>query len=423
MVGSFLPGEVAARGGTVVELGAIMLAPLLALLLASLPAQALCRQRGSLAVMRRGLLVGAVLPLLNAVVGERLQGGAFTAWFVAARLTDGLAQALVEVAGITLLLRRSHCCHRVTLSIGLTEAVRSLATVVGPIVGGLAYQGRLTERYTREPLWYAISGLSAPYWLLGLVSLLTALFVTHGIDPAAIDEQRPPAAQGVSSTRAHPLALVRTPGLLLAAALHALSFAAVGLLEACFAPFVLGPPFGASLTWVGTHMTIGSVGLATAALATSSIAAQFGAGQLAQIVAGQLMQAAGLLLLALCVSTGDAALAYTLACCGSGLSLVNSASLMSRLVRTVEEDPRVFAELLAALFLANYAFGYGLSSQAGGVLAPRIGFRATALAYAAVAVSAPLALLLLYPKCLRRRLSPPRELPEAAGKSKPMPAA
>ena len=423
MVGSFLPGEVAARGGSVVELGAIMLAPLVALLLGSLPAQALCRQRGSLAVMRHGLLVGAVLPLLNAVVSERLQGGAFTAWFVAARLADGLAQALVEVAGFSLLLRRSHSCHRVTLSIGLAEAVRSLATVLGPIVGGLAYQGGLTERYTREPLWYAISGLSAPYWLLGLVSLLTALFVTHGIDPAAIDEHRTPAAHGVTSTHAHSLALARTPGLLFAAALHALSFAGVGLLESSFAPFVLGPPFGASLTWVGTHMTIGSIGLATAALTTSSIAAQFGAGQLAQIVTGQLMQAAGLLLLALCESTGDAALAYTLACCGSGLSLVNSASLVSRLVRTLEEDPRVFAELLAALFLANYAFGYGLSSQAGGVLAPNIGFRATAIAYAAVAVIAPLALLILHTKCFRRRLLPPGELSQAAGNSKPTPAA
>ena len=161
-------------------------------------------------------------------------------------------------------------------------------------------------------------------------------------------------------------------------------------------------------------MTLGSLGLATAAFCASAIAAQCGAGQITQVIAGQQMQGLALLLLALCVSRGDAALAYTLATCGSGLAMVNAASLLARLLRTFEHDPRHHAETLAALFTADYALGYGLASQVGGALARGIGFRATALAYAATAGAAPLALLFLRPACLRRALVPTHALHQCA---------
>ena len=59
MVGAFIPGEVAERGGDAVQLALIMLAPLLALLLIAYPAHRLVQTHGALHVMRRGLVLGA----------------------------------------------------------------------------------------------------------------------------------------------------------------------------------------------------------------------------------------------------------------------------------------------------------------------------------------------------------------------------
>lgn len=410
MVGSFLPGEVVARGGDVQQLGAIMLAPLLGLILTCLPAMGLCRRHGALAVMRRGLVAGAVLPFVTVLVGDGLRGGAFTSWFVGVRAVEGVVQGFVEVAGLSMLLRRAHGGERVTLSLGLSEVVRSLATVVGPIVGGLAYQWGLSGSIgTREPAWYA-SPFRAPFLVVGVASACAAILAAR-VDDATVGEGRAlrhsPAEGAAAEARvygdAH--ALSRMPQLWALALAHALSFGAVGLLEATFAPFMLAPPFAASLSWVGAHMTIGSVGVALAALATSSIASQLGAGQIAQLVSGQQMQALGLVLLGVCVTATDAALAYTLACCGTGLALVNSAALLSRLVRTFDEDPRHFAEILAALYVANFAVGYGLSSQVGGALVTAVGFRVTALGFALLASLAPAVLLLLTPRCLGRALA------------------
>ena len=408
MVGAFIPGEVAERGGDAVQLALIMLAPLLALLLIAYPAHRLVQTHGALHVMRRGLVLGAALPFLNAYIGDQLHGVAFSAWFVASRLLDGVAQGLVEVSGLSMLLRRAHGCERVTLSLGLVECVRSLATVLGPIVGGIAYQTGLGgDMPTREPKWYAVSGFWGPFLLAGLSSTAAALLASYCLDVEGLGEDSEShAARRVGDAKV----LVRMPVLWLMATLHALSFATIGFLEATFASYVLAAPFGASLTWVGTHMTLGSLGLAAAALATAGIAHQFGAGMLAQVVVGEWMQAIALLALALCVSPADAALGYTLACCGVGLALVNSASLVCRLVTTFDKDPRHYAEALAALYVANYAVGYGGASQLGEYLRGEIGFRASALGLAALALVTPLALTVLRPACLARTLADGRAL-------------
>ena len=408
MIGAFIPGEVAERGGDIMQLGLIMLAPLLSLVAVCYPAYRYVQSHGALCVLRRGLLLGAILPFANATIGKGLSGTSFTAWFVFTRLLDGVAQGLVEVSGLSMLLRRAHGCERVTISIGLVECVRSLASVVGPIVGGIAYQTGLGGGVpTREPKWYAVSGFVAPFMIAGVTSATAAALATYCLDVQGLGEDDTSRARRqMGDARS----LMRMPLLWLVAAIHAYGFATVGLLEACFAPYVLAPPFNASLTWVGAHMTLGSFGLAVAALATAAISAQCGAGMLAQIAAGEWMQALGLLTLAICVSSADAALAYTLACCGAGLAIVNSASLVTRLVATFESDPRHLAESLAALYIANYAIGYGGGSQLAAILTRAIGFRVTASSFAAFAALTPLSLCLLRPACLRHTLADGRAL-------------
>ena len=325
MVGAFLPNEVIARGGDAWYLGPIMLAPLVMILVACFHAHVLCKAHGAQVVLRRGLLLGTALPFANALIGDQLRGESFCMFFVASRALDGVAQALVEVAGLALLLRRSDDGRRVALSLGLTEGVRAVASVVGPILGGVAYsQGAGRATHTRAPAWYAAPGLRTPFLLAGLLSVGVVLLTSAACAPPAPCGDAP-ATTPAACAAARPRARAHVPWLWLMAGLHALAYAPLGLLEAAVAPFLLAPPFRASLAWVGGHMTLGSLGLAVAALCTSALAAQCGAGQRGQLVAGQAMQALGLLVLAICTRTSDAGLAYTLTCCGVSSMVVSAA--------------------------------------------------------------------------------------------------
>ena len=109
---------------------------------------------------------------------------------------------------------------------------------------------------------------------------------------------------------------------------NALTIMPMGWLEATLQPFLAESPFELSVGVIGTLMSVGSLGFAIAAIATSF--AQNYVGQLTQISAGQLLMASGSLLIATSTSSALTTIAYILLCLGTGLALVVSASLMSR---------------------------------------------------------------------------------------------
>lgn len=386
MIGAFLPGEVEDRGLTSSTMGTLIMSQMIAVVVTSFAASGMCTRFGTLNCYIFSLVLASIIPWINAYGGDPLYGTAFSGLMICTRIIDGIAQGFTEVAGLSMLLRVSPTPEVVTMSIGISESIRGIGTLLGPLFGGWLYEA---------------CGFKGPYVFSGIAAIFAVVAMFLFVKPSTLGEEK-------VKTFGNIWTLMKIPMIWAPTIVNGFTIIPMGSLEATFEPFLLAEPFNMEQGAIGTVMSVGAIGMAIAAVLTGFF--QKYVGQLTQICTGQALMCLGGVAISFSNSIGLTVFSYICLTLGTGFALVVSAALMSRLVRTFDHDPVEYSELISGLLVANFALGYGLGSQAGGAIAAAVGFRDNALGMGIMCGIIPFFLVILLQKpCLGRDLAPPVE--------------
>jgi len=346
---------------------------------ANLIAPALISRFANLPCLVVGQAVLAAATLAFGLTGESLGHDRFVVVAIVLRSIQGLSDGVVQVAATSLILR-SVPEQTTGMFVGLAEGLRSIGTLLGPMIGGLTYGiNRVGAR----------GNFKFPIVLLGSFLLLHAsafLLLCGTMEHSKIAR---------TASRSSLTTVFSFPQCAVVVISCALCVFTLGFYEPTLLPYLTSAPF---------HLTTGQVGLLMTGTSlvmgvTAAVAgpAQYVCGQLVQTTFGVLLTAGSMALLGF-VSPFDypqfTVVAYIVSSASVMVIFVSAAELLVRVLRTFDIDPAEHAEGISAGVSFSFTSGLTSGTLLGGVLSQHLGFRESCRVIFFVVVSLPAFLII-----------------------------
>jgi len=375
---------------------------------ANLIAPALISRFANLPCLVVGQAVLAAATLAFGLTGESLGHDRFVVVAIVLRSIQGLSDGVVQVAATSLILR-SVPEQTTGMFVGLAEGLRSIGTLLGPMIGGLTYGiNRVGAR----------GNFKFPIVLLGSFLLLHAsafLLLCGTMEHSKIAR---------TASRSSLTTVFSFPQCAVVVISCALCVFTLGFYEPTLLPYLTSAPFHLTTGQVGLLMTGTSLVMGvTAAVAgerlpmpspppllpcmprsawdsqlhMSAGPAQYVCGQLVQTTFGVLLTAGSMALLGF-VSPFDypqfTVVAYIVSSASVMVIFVSAAELLVRVLRTFDIDPAEHAEGISAGVSFSFTSGLTSGTLLGGVLSQHLGFRESCRVIFFVVVSLPAFLII-----------------------------
>jgi len=329
-------------------------------MLATLIAPMLIRRFANMPTLAAAQSILAISTLVLGLCCDGLGEFGFIALCMSMRALQGFADGVAQVSSMSVIVRVVPP-QTTGMYVGLTEGLRSIGTLIGPVIGGFAYRAS----------WEDTSGnWRLPFILTG--SFVTMNAVAFVLLASSVDHAR--IAQSPSRKSLYTIYAIPHASLIVFAC--AASIFTLGFYEPTLVPYLTGAPFKLTTGQTGLLMTGTSLIMGvTAAIAGP---AQYVCGQMVQMVVGELMAAGSMALFGFTdpyAYPQFTVVSYVMSCASVMVIFVAATEMLVRVLRTFDVDPNDHAEALSAGVSFSFTAGLVGGSLCGGAMQQHLDFR------------------------------------------------